>query len=137
MATTQLKKIKQKRIKHKDRLQVKTTLSLPDFNKGLSYTSTGRKLHIVIDGEDCGTFDMNSTPKLNLTARLRVKIEATNFFEKEDGSRVVDLKQTHIIGQNFIDVEFPKSGKIRRKYLSFHEVNEIQLLCPQDFWDQR
>ena len=122
-----------KKPKKKDRLLVAATVVFPDVNKGLSYSSIARKIKLFVDGEYQCTYDMTCDKRLNTTFRLRSVVIATQVFETKEGDRI-DLIQKYIVGQNFIEVTFPGSGKVRRKSISFESSNTIKLLQPQDFW---
>lgn len=121
------------KIKPLDRLEVALRIAFPDINKGLSYKAKERKIKLYIDGTLVYTYDMDQPPLIDMRIRLRAVITATQVFEKTSGEEI-DLTQKYIVGQNFIEATFPKTGKTRRKSISFHNINQLTLLQPQDFW---
>jgi hypothetical protein len=122
-----------------DRLTLDLYMSCPDLNKGMSYKAEERKMKFWIDGEYAGFFDMNTPDTVLLRGiKLRSVIIAKKVFQRSNGDQTtdeIDLIQKYVVGQNFIEVTFPKSGKVRRKKVSFKTSNHITLLQPQDFWN--
>ena len=122
------------KIKPMERLEVGLGIKFPDVNKGLSYKSKSRKIKLFIDDKEAYVHDMDKeSDKISMSVRLRTVIIAKNVYERSEGDEV-DMIQKYIVGQNFIEVTFPKSGKVRKKKVEFEKFNLLNLLQPQDFW---
>lgn len=121
------------KVRRQDRLSVGIKFKMPDLNKRLSYKDSNRKIDVYYDDEYKFTYDQNSHPIHTDVLKLRTKVVFQKYYQRGDGKEI-DFTQTYIVGQNFIECKWNKTGIVRRREVAFGNINVLQVLTQQDFW---